>query len=143
MNYNIPLEDQLNNLKKRWQAATYKYVKAYPDNKLGLDKTQYNRAVEQVSKTFNDISVLKANLDANIRSNKNTLQAKDNNIKSVKQTYSTSKTDLISKLGEHKAAIPLKTQKYDENSKSYIFTSYYTISLFTLCFFIYKQFKME
>ena len=143
MNYNVPLEDQLNNLKKRWEAATYKYVKAYPDNKLGLDKTQYNRAVEQVSKTFNDISVLKANLDANIQSNKNTLEAKDNNIKSVKQTYSTSKTDLISKLGEHKAAIPLKIQKYDENSKSYIFTSYYTISLFTLCFFIYKQFKME
>ena len=143
MNYNVPLEDQLNNLKKRWEAATYKYVKAYPDNKLGLDKTQYNRAVEQVSKTFNDINILKTNLDANIKNNKQNLQTKDSSIETVKQKYNTSKTDLMSKLGENKAAIPLKIQKYDENSKSYIFTSYYTISLFTLCFFIYKQFKME
>ena len=135
MNYNVPLEDQLINLKKRWEAATYKYIKTYPDNKLGLDKTQFNRAVEQVSKTFNDINILKTNLDANIESNKKNLQTKDNRIETVKQTYNTSKTDLISKLGENKAAIPLKIQKYDENSKSYIFTSYYTISLFTLCFF--------
>lgn len=139
----VSLEDQLSNLKKRWNAATYKYVKTYPDKKLGLDETQYNRVIEQVSKTFNDINILKTNLDANIDSNNKSLKSKDDEIQTIKNTYSLSHTSLLSKLGENKAAIPFKIQKYDENSKSYIFASYYTISLFTLCFFIYKQLKME
>ena len=139
----VSLEDQLSNLKKRWNAATYKYVKTYPDKKLGLDETQYNRVIEQVSKTFNDITILKTNLDANIDSNNKSLKSKDNEIQTIKNKYSLSHTSLLSKLGENKAAIPFKIQKYDENSKSYIFASYYTISLFTLCFFIYKQLKME
>ena len=34
-----------------------------------------------------------------------------------------------------------KIDKYNENSESYIISSYYIISLLTMSFFIYKQLK--
>ena len=140
---NIPLKDQLDNLKTRWTAATKKYIMHYPDLKLDLDKLQYNRALAQVMSVYNDITILKANLDGNISSNDEDLANKDKDIKKVKDKYNNEYSLLKSKLGEHKAAIPFKIQKYDENSKSYINASIYTISIFTLLFFIYKQTKME
>tara|TARA_B110000008_G_scaffold198656_1_gene197174 strand:- start:925 stop:1365 length:441 start_codon:yes stop_codon:yes gene_type:complete len=139
----IPLEQQLENLKYRWATATKKYVTHYPDYKLGLDRSQYNRALAQVRKTYNDVSILKANLDGNISSNETNLEEKDIKIKEIKKKYNDQHTELRSQLGGNKAAKPFKIQKYDENSKSYIFSSFYTISIFTLSFFIYKQLDVE
>ena len=83
----IPLEQQIKNLKYRWGIATKKYVAHYPDFKLNLDKTQYNRAMAQVMNVFNDINILKANLDGNISSNDMTLKEKDTKIKNIKGQF--------------------------------------------------------
>lgn len=139
----ISLEQQLKNLKYRWTVATKKYVTHYPDSKLGLDRSQFNRALAQVRTTYNDINILKANLDGNISSNDKNLEDKNKIINNIKNQYNDQHTELRSKIGENKSAIPFKVQKYDENSKSYIFSSFYTISIFTMFFFIYKQIKME
>jgi len=139
----ISLEQQLKNLKYRWAVATKKYVTHYPDSKLGLDRSQFNRALAQVRTTYNDINILKANLDGNISSNDKNLADKNKMINNIKNQYNDQHTKLRSKIGENKSAIPFKVQKYDENSKSYIFSSFYTISIFTMFFFIYKQIKME
>tara|TARA_Y100000591_G_C21848506_1_gene710144 strand:- start:1764 stop:2537 length:774 start_codon:yes stop_codon:yes gene_type:complete len=139
----IPLEEQVNILKKRWTAATQKYITHYPDSKLNLDSTQYNRALAQTLNVYNDISILKANLDGNISSNDKNLKDKTTEINKIKDQYNDQNWKLKSKLGENKSAIPFKIQKYDENSKSYIFTSGYTIGIFTLLFFMYKQINME
>ncbi len=139
----ISLEQQFKNLKYRWTVATKKYVTHYPDSKLGLDRSQFNRALAQVRTTYNDINILKANLDGNISSNDKNLEDKNKIINNIKNQYNDQHTELRSKIGENKSAIPFKVQKYDENSKSYIFSSFYTISIFTMFFFIYKQIKME
>jgi len=139
----ISLEQQFKNLKYRWTVATKKYVTHYPDSKLGLDRSQFNRALAQVRTTYNDINILKANLDGNISSNDKNLEDKNKMINNIKNQYNDQHTELRSKIGENKSAIPFKVQKYDENSKSYIFSSFYTISIFTMFFFIYKQIKME
>jgi len=136
---NVPLEQQLINLKDIWAKATRKYITHYPDFKLGLDRSQYNRAMAQVRNTYNDISVLNANLNGNISSNTRSLEKKDIKIREIKQRYTDQHTELVSNIGENKSAMPFKIQKYDQNSKSYIFSSFYTISIFTLSFFIYKQ----
>jgi len=143
MNENISLEQQLKNLKYRWSQSTNKYIIHYPDYKLGLDMSQYNRALAQVRTTYNDMAILKANLDGNIKSNTSNLEEKDKKIKQIKSKFDNEYTSLQSKLGENKSALPFKIQKYDENSKSYIFSSFYTISIFTMAFFIYKQINME
>ena len=139
----IPLGQQLENLKYMWTIATKKYVIHYPDYKLGIDRSQYNRAIAQVRKTYNDVSILKSNLDGNISSNAKNLEQKDIQIKDIKKKYNDQHSVLTSQLGNNKAAQPFKIQKYDENSKSYIFSSFYTISIFTLGFFIYKQLNIE
>ena len=139
----ISLEQQVKNLKYRWDIATKKYAMHYPDFKLDLDKTQYNRALAQVMNVFNDINILKANLDGNISSNDTKLEDKDKKIKAIKNQYNNEYSELKSKLGENKSAKPFKIQKYDENSKTYIFSTFYTASIFTLFYFIYKQINME
>ena len=139
----ISLEDQLNNLKYRWNIATKKYITHYPDFKLGLDRSHYNRALAQVSSVYNDINILNENLKGNINQNEKNLHDANIKIKNVKDKFNNKNTELKSKLGENKSAIPFKIEKYDENSKSYIFSSFYTISIFTMIFFIYKQIKME
>ena len=139
----IPLDQQVKNLKYRWDVATKKYIAHYPDFKLNLDKTQYNRAWAQVMNVFNDINILKANLDGNISSNDTTLKEKDTKIKNIKRQFNSQYSELRSKLGENKSSKPFKIQKYDENSKSYIFTTFYTASIFTLFYFLYKQINME
>ena len=35
----------------------------------------------------------------------------------------------------------MKINKYNENSQSYIYTSYYVIGILSISFFIYKQLK--
>jgi hypothetical protein len=142
-NKNTPLKQQLENLKYIWATATQKYITHYPDYKLDLDKSQYNRTMAQIRKTYNDISVLKANLDGNISFKEIDLKKKDIDIKKIKKQYNNQYSILRSKLGDNNAALPFKLQKYDENSKSYIFSSFYTISIFTLGFFIYKQLNIE
>ena len=82
-------------------------------------------------------------MDGNISSNDKNLEDKNKMINNIKNQYNDQHTELRSKIGENKSAIPFKVQKYDENSKSYIFSSFYTISIFTMFFFIYKQIKME
>ena len=139
----IPLDQQVKNLKYRWGVATQKYIAHYPDFKLNLDKTQYNRALAQVMNVLNDINILKANLDGNISSNDTTLKEKDTKIKNIKGQFNSQYSELRSKLGENKSSKPFKIQKYDENSKTYIFTTFYTASIFTLFYFIYKQLNME
>ena len=139
----ISLDQQLKNLKYRWSISTKKYVTHYPDFKLNLDKTQYNRALAQVMNVFNDFNILKANLDGNILSNKNKLQTKGTEIKNIKDQFNSQYSSLRSKLGENNASKPFKIQKYDENSKTYIFSTFYTASIFTLFYFIYKQLNME
>ena len=143
INKNISLDQQLKNLKYRWAQATKKYTTHYPDYKLGLDRTQYNRSLAQVRTTYNDMAILKANLDGNIKSNASNLEEKDKKIKEIKSKFDNEYVSLQSKLGENKSAVPFKIQKYDENSKSYIFSSFYTISIFTMAFFIYKQINVE
>ena len=140
---NIPLNDQIKNLKYRWSAATSKYIRYYPDFKLGLDRSQYNRALAQLRSVYNEINVLNANLNGNISQNDKNLKDKSTKITNIKTTYASKKGELTSKLGENKAAMPFKIQKYDENSQSYIFSTGYTIGIFTLLFFIYKQINLE
>ena len=42
---------------------------------------------------------------------------------------------------KNKTGVTLKTDKIDEKSRAYLSTSFYTISLITMSFFIYKQLK--
>ena len=60
---------------------------------------------------------------------------------SCKNCENDSKIQLGTKLGANNASIPFKIDKYNENSESYIISSYYFISLLTMSFFIYKQLK--
>ena len=95
----------------------------------------------QVRTTYNDMAILKANLDGNIKNSTEDLKDKNNKIKEIKSQFS---DDIhhYKKLGENKAAVPLKFKNMMKIAKLHFFKFLY-ISMFTLAFFIYKQINME
>ena len=95
-------------------------------------------AVQEVMK---DIKKFNGVLKGSISNSVTFLDTTGKQIKLVKKRYKNSKLSLESALAENKAGKPLKTNKYNENSQSYIYTSYYTIGILSISFFIYKQLK--
>ena len=64
-----------------------------------------------------------------------------NLVSRILDKYGKEKVTLDSILANNVAGKPLKVDKYDENSQSYVYSSYYIIGILTMSFFIYKQLK--
>ena len=134
-------KEKLDTLNIRWTNAKNNYKASYSDAQLGLDTAKNVRARDAATKTYSDILQLEAKMIGTMSAANSYLSNKDNQIKYVKTKYNDSKIQLGTKLGANNASIPFKIDKYNENSESYIISSYYFISLLTMSFFIYKQLK--
>ena len=134
-------KEKLDTLNIRWTNAKNNYKASYSDAQLGLDTAKNVRARDAAIKTYSDILQLEAKMIGTMSAANSYLSNKDNQIKYVKTKYNDSKIQLGTKLGANNASIPFKIDKYNENSESYIISSYYFISLLTMSFFIYKQLK--
>ena len=132
-------KEKLDTLNIRWTNAKNNYKASYSDAQLGLDTAKNVRARDAATKTYSDILQLEAKMIGTMSAANSYLSNKDNQIKYVKTKYNDSKIQLGTKLGANNASIPFKIDKYNENSESYIISSYYFISLLTMSFFIYKQ----
>ena len=70
-----------------------------------------------------------------------TRKPQDGRINFIKTKYNSEKLNLETALGNNEAGKPMKIDKYNENSISYILSSYYTIGILSISYFIYKQLK--
>ena len=59
----------------------------------------------------------------------------------LKNAIGNNKQSLMNEYGSNNASNTLKTDKYKQNSETYITASFYILSISTLTFFIYKQLK--
>tara|TARA_B110001454_G_C12647901_1_gene404156 strand:+ start:494 stop:931 length:438 start_codon:yes stop_codon:yes gene_type:complete len=133
---------KLHLLKFRWKRATKNYISEYPRYKMGFDPQRFRAGpLATITQTAGDIALYKAQLTGTIHKLNIDLTKIDNEINKLKKQYKNENVKLTTQLGANNASDPFKADKYNENSKSYIFASYYTISLLTLTFFIYKQIK--
>tara|TARA_B100001123_G_C15130275_1_gene955021 strand:+ start:317 stop:754 length:438 start_codon:yes stop_codon:yes gene_type:complete len=133
---------KLDLLKFRWKRATNTYISRYPKYKLGFDPQSFEAGpLANVRKIADDVKLYKAQLTGAIHNLNTRLNKLNNKIKNLKKIYREEHIKLTTQLGDNNASDPFKKDKYNENSKSYVFASYYTISLLTLTFFIYKQIK--
>ena len=135
------LESQLKTLRFRWKNATNQYINTYPDAALGLDKTQNSRNYQAILATKRDINLLQATLNGLLETTGNYIKSQDSRINQIKKVYNENKLDLVTEKGNNQSGKPLKIDKYNENSKAYILTSYYTIGVLSISYFIYKQLK--
>ena len=135
------LEGQLKTLRFRWNNATKQYINTYPDAALGLDKAQNSRNYQSILATKRDINLLQATLNGLLETTGNYIKSQNSRINQIKKVYNENKLDLVTEKGNNQSGKPLKIDKYNENSKAYILTSYYTIGILSISYFIYKQLK--
>jgi hypothetical protein len=135
------LENQLRDLKTRWNIHTNSYVATFPDAKMEVNTVPNDRAYNAVMKVMGDIRLLDAHLKSKVSTSTNFLINMDKRISNIKDKYGKEKVTLDSILANNVAGKPLKVDKYDENSQSYVYSSYYIIGILTMSFFIYKQLK--
>lgn len=135
------LESTLKSLESRWDIASNQYISSYPDKKMNTDGGSNNTAYNQMVGVGVDIDTLQAQINGYISENKEYFLQTDNQIQEAKNKYNDSVLQLKNVLGTNRASTPLKVDKYDQSSQSYILLSYYTISILTMSFFIYKQLK--
>ena len=135
------MRENLNKLKFRWNHATKQYVDTYPDFATGINKGPNSRALDAIKGVMKDIKTFNGVLTGNITGSVTFLNQTSKLIKTTKDKYYNSKLSLQSELAGNKAGKPMKINKYNENSQSYIYTSYYVIGILSMYFFIYKQLK--
>lgn len=135
------LKGHLDNYKFRWKNAIKRYIDTYPEKKVNGNTTQNDRAYSGVLQIANELHVFKANLSGDILNVKKNIQNQSDDIDKIKNQYRNQKKELVSAIGNNKAAKPFKIDKYDENSESYINIVAYLIAIFSTSFFIYKQIK--
>ena len=135
------MREDLKKLKFRWNHATKQYVDTYPDFATGINKVPNSRALAAIKEVMKDIKTFNGVLTGNITGSVSFLNETSKMIKTTKNKYDNAKLSLESELGGNKAGKPMKINKYNENSQSYIYTSYYVIGILSISFFIYKQLK--
>ena len=135
------LSEQLEQYKFRWSNATKRYAQTYPDKKVNGNSTQNDRAYQSVIQIANELLLFNSNLKGDIANSKTYINDADEKIQKVKKEHEEQKAELVSAVGNNKAAKPFKIDKYDENSESYINIVAYIIAICSTSFFIYKQIK--
>tara|TARA_Y100001936_G_C15988537_1_gene620937 strand:+ start:218 stop:655 length:438 start_codon:yes stop_codon:yes gene_type:complete len=136
------LKEDVSNLKFRWQNATKQYVDTYADKATGLDNTQNDRAQAAVVKTRADINIMQSKLKGAIETTANYIETVEKGpIALYKKQYADNKSDLSNSINNGRAGKRMKIDKYNENSKAYILTSFYSIGILSITYFIYKQLK--
>ena len=136
------LKEDVANLKFRWQNATKQYVDTYADKAAGLDSIQNDRAQAVVVKTRADINIMQSKLKGAIETSADYIKSvEDGPIALYKKQYADNKGDLSNSINNGRAGKRMKIDKYNENSKAYILTSFYSIGILSITYFIYKQLK--
>lgn len=136
------LKEDVSNLRFRWQNATKQYVDTYADKATGLDNAQNDRAQAAVIKTRADINIMQSKLKGAIETTADYIETIEKGpIALYKKQYADNKSELSNKINNGRAGKRMKVDKYNENSKAYILTSFYSIGILSITYFIYKQLK--
>jgi hypothetical protein len=127
-----------------WRALTEQYCNQYAEEKLndsypsptGSTATMYNLQLKA-----EDILRYEAKLLGTSISNSKNIKAARNKLKNLKTRYEERGKNLNKYINLNQANNPRKVDTLDKKSRAYLTTSFYTISILTMSFFIYKQLK--
>ena len=135
------LNEKIKSLKQIWDTQTESYITTYPDKKLGIDSKLNDQSFSNLVDTYSKMVSLNAQiLGVSTGVNEN-LKEWDNKLVNLKNAIGNNKQELMNEYSSNNASGRLKTDKYNENSETYIKASFYILSISTLSFFIYKQLK--
>lgn len=135
------LKQKIQSLKQIWDNQSETYIRTYPDKKLKIDTKMNEQSFSNLVDTYSKMVSLNAQiLGVSTGVNEN-LKEWENKLVNLKNAIGNNKQSLMNEYGSNNASNTLKTDKYNQNSETYITASFYILSISTLTFFIYKQLK--
>tara|TARA_Y200000002_G_C22631333_1_gene642675 strand:- start:370 stop:798 length:429 start_codon:yes stop_codon:yes gene_type:complete len=135
------LKQKIKSLKQIWDNQSETYIRTYPDKKLKIDTKMNEQSFSNLVDTYSKMVSLNAQiLGVSTGVNEN-LKEWENKLVNLKNAIGNNKQSLMNEYGSNNASNTLKTDKYNQNSETYITASFYILSISTLTFFIYKQLK--
>lgn len=135
------LKQKIKSLKQIWDNQSETYIRTYPDKKLKIDTKMNDQSFSNLVDTYSKMVSLNAQiLGVSTGVNEN-LKEWENKLVNLKNAIGNNKQSLMNEYGSNNASNTLKTDKYNQNSETYITASFYILSISTLTFFIYKQLK--
>tara|TARA_Y100000022_G_scaffold193301_1_gene196400 strand:+ start:2952 stop:3368 length:417 start_codon:yes stop_codon:yes gene_type:complete len=137
----MTLENKLLKLKNDWNITKQRFINSYPRSKFNKNDRAFITSEEKLNQIKKEIEALYTSTNNDIAKNGAYLDFFNNYIENIKQTINENKLGLVTQKGKNLSGLPLKIDKYNNNSLAYINISFYTISVLTMFFFIYKQLK--
>lgn len=127
-----------------WKALTEKYCNQYADEKLNdtyPSPTGSTATMSQIQMRAEEILKLEASLLGRSMANSKNIKNARDKLKELRNRYEGRKSNLEKKISLERANNPRKVDTLDKKSRAYLTTSFYTISILSMSFFIYKQLK--
>ena len=140
------LKRQIETKTRLWNnIALPEYYKAYADKEINSNRPNaedyFNSQKNILLTIYAQVEVIESKISGYIKTNSNQIIEKTNKIKNLRLNSENSIANMENDIEKNKTGVTLKTDKIDEKSRAYLSTSFYTISLITMSFFIYKQLK--
>ena len=126
-----------------WNTLVENYCRAYAKEKIdpGSSTQMSNRFMAQLENKAAEILKEEGELLGMSIINGEEIDKARNKLKNLKTRYETREKDLNKYIDLNQANNPRKVDTLDKKSRAYLTTSFYTISILTMSFFIYKQLK--
>ena len=133
---------EIETLECTWNMLLNNYINKAADEKVSNTYPSptgsthiFGKLIAQVETIFREEQNLKGNFNMYNNQTNEELVKIDN----LKKRYNNRKLTLSEKIDLGLANSPRKVDTLDKKSRAYLTTSFYTVSLFTMSFFIYKQ----
>ena len=141
------LKTKIDTIKTQWGITLEKYYEAYADKKTKENDSNsgvvsaFGGERQNLLTLFAEVEKIESTISGLITTNSRQIKKKTNQIKNMRLNSENSIANMEKDIEKNKTGVTLKTDKIDEKSRAYLSTSFYTISLITMTFFIYKQLK--
>ena len=127
-----------------WNMLLERYYRKYADEKLNGEYPSSEGTTHimgQLEAKAADILRLEGQLLGMSIANGEQIEKARNELKGLEYTYEEREKNLNNYIDLNQANNPRKVDTLDKKSRAYLTTSFYTISILTMSFFIYKQLK--
>jgi hypothetical protein len=138
----VNFRNRITTLETNWSAKLKEAYKNYATMELENKSALYNNSKKTLENIRAELEGIDASLTGIDVGDTNLIEIYDNKIKNLKNGEKTLR-ELENEKSLYKGSMPRHLDKYNENSLGYINLSFYTISLVSMSFFIYKQLKTD
>ena len=111
------------------------------DNDSGASREAKNNIFDNLTEIEKDLRLIDAEIQTHINNAESRISSKSAELQDLRDGKSNSIQKMKEYIDRNKSSSTRQIDKLDEKSRAYLTTTFYSVSLITMSFFIYKQLK--